>query len=71
MTYDDKENWENVAYRMDAEGFHYCFEGYSSFDEIKDDKFHALRLSYLEAAKNLQNYVEAKCEEEIDEEENL
>jgi hypothetical protein len=69
MTYEEHEQFEYVRARIRQEGFHYCFNSYSSFSEIEDLKFHALRLSYLEAARNLENYVEAKCEEEIDEEE--
>jgi len=31
---DELENMEMVHYRMDAEGFHYCFKHYSDFNEI-------------------------------------
>lgn len=68
MTYEEKEKWENVAYRMDDEGFHYCFARYSSFEEIKDPEFHRLREAYLQSADKLRKYVGAKNEEEIDEE---
>ena len=37
MTEDEKENWERLNYRMDEEGFHYCFNGYSNWEEIKDE----------------------------------
>jgi hypothetical protein len=57
------EEFENVKYRMEAEGFHYCFDGYSSFDEVKDEKFHQLRLSYLSAAEELQQYVKLRINE--------
>jgi hypothetical protein len=63
MTYEEAENWNNVHYRMDAEGFHYCFEHYSSFKEIKDEKFHELREKYLEVAKELEEYVKNKVNE--------
>jgi hypothetical protein len=63
MTPEEKENWENVRYRMDAEGFHYCFEGYSSFSEIEDQKFHELREQYLKSAKELEDYVKKKVKE--------
>jgi len=68
MTYEEKEDWENIAYRMDAEGFHYCFINYSSFSEIKDAEFHSLRLKYKQVAKELEDYVNVKCNEEVDEE---
>jgi len=45
---------------MEAEGFHYCFEWYSTFEEIEDEKFHELRLAYLKAANELENYVYSK-----------
>lgn len=57
MTQAESERWQNVAYRMDAEGFHYCFEYYSSFEEITDPEFHRLRESYLAAAAALEAHV--------------
>lgn len=60
---DQLENFEMVAYRISAEGFHYCFENYSSFEEITDDKFHQLRLAYLAAAADLEKYINDKIEE--------
>lgn len=68
MTKEDLlEEFENVDYRMDAEGFHYCFDGYSSFDEVKDEKFHQLRLAYLSVADELKSYVESRIKELRDE----
>lgn len=49
--------FERVKYRMNEEGFHYCFEGYSNWTEIDDPIFHALRENYLEATKRLRDYV--------------
>lgn len=63
MSEEERENFENVQYRMDAEGFHYCFDGYSNFNEIKDEEFHKLRLKYLESAKLLKEYVDKKLSE--------
>lgn len=63
MTYEEIENWNDVKYRMEEEGFHYCFKHYSSFNEINDEKFHELRLKYLESARLLEEYILAKCEE--------
>jgi hypothetical protein len=60
MDKDEKEIWENVQYRMDAEGFHYCFDGYSSWEEIQDEEFHILRLNYLKSAKLLEEYINDK-----------
>ena len=47
MTGEELENWERVQYRMDEEGFVYCFEGYSRWEEIKDEEFHHLRKQFL------------------------
>ena len=74
MTYEEAENWNDVYYRMKEEGFHYCFKHYSSFKEIKDEKFHELREKYLEVAKELEQYItnknnEANWELEYDDDE--
>lgn len=66
MNWEEKENWEMVSYRMRAEGFHYCFESYSNFDEISDEKFHALRKEYLRISKELEDYVNSKANEEVE-----
>lgn len=63
MTKKEKDNWEHISYRMEAEGFHYCFEGYSHWNEIQDEIFHQLRLDYLKAAKLLEEYINKKNEE--------
>jgi hypothetical protein len=48
---------------MDGEGFDYCFESYSSWDEIKDEEFHRLRLGFLQSMKELREYIDSKVEE--------
>jgi len=56
---------DDLAYlnaKMRDEGFDYCFRHYSSFEEIKDEKFHELRLKYIEIAEELENYVETQYE---------
>jgi len=66
---DTLENFKSVQYRMGDEGMDYCFEHYSSFEEIEDEEFHKLRLEFLEITKKLKSYVENKIEtlsEEID-----
>jgi hypothetical protein len=60
---DDLELWESVQYRMDEEGFDYCFENYSNWDEIKDEEFHRLRLGFLQSMEDLRNYIDKKVEE--------
>jgi hypothetical protein len=63
MTYDELENWQSVQYRMDEEGFDYCFESYSNWDEIKDEEFHRLRLGFLQSMKELREYIDTKVDE--------
>ena len=62
MTNEELENWEAVHYRMDNEGMDYCFEHSSSFEEIKDEEFHKLRLDLLDNMKKIRKYVEDKIE---------
>jgi hypothetical protein len=62
MTEEEFENWQMVQYRMDNEGIDYCFEQYSSFEEIKDEEFHKLRLEFLENMKKIRKYVEDKID---------
>ena len=57
------ENFEFVRAKMRDEGFHYCFEHYSSFEEIQDERFHELRKSYLASAEALEKYVNEKIKE--------
>jgi hypothetical protein len=57
------EDYQMVQYRMEAEGFHYCFNNYSSFEEIEDEEFHKLRLKYLKSAKKLKKYINNKVEQ--------
>jgi archaellum component FlaC len=60
---DDLDNFRSVQYRMDNEGIDYCFEHYSSFEDIEDEEFHKLRNEFLESMKNIRSYVENKIEE--------
>jgi hypothetical protein len=41
----------------------YCFEHYSSFDEIEDEEFHKLRNEFLDSMKKIRSYVDDKVEE--------
>ena len=66
MTYEEQDEWNMVRYRMDNEGIDYCFESYSTFEEIKDEKFHELRLQFLKSLKEIQNYVNEKCQKEVE-----
>ncbi len=57
---DSREQFEGVSYRIEEEGFDYCFCDYSYWEEIEDEKFHELRKNYLKAKDNLQAYVDSK-----------
>jgi hypothetical protein len=59
---DELENWQRVQYRIDEEGIGYCFEGYSNWEEIKDEKFHELRLGFLKSMNDLREYVNNQVE---------
>lgn len=59
---DELENWQSVQYRMDEEGFDYCFENYSNWDEIEDEKFHELRLAFLFTMNELREYINTQVE---------
>jgi hypothetical protein len=52
--------WDILKYKMDAEGFDYCFNGYSSWKEIEDAEFQKLRQEYKDSAIKLQNYINTK-----------
>lgn len=60
---EELDKWQTVQYRMDEEGFDYCFESYSDWDEINDVKFHNLRQDFLISMSNLRNYVNEKVNE--------
>ena len=49
--YDELEKYENVKYRMDNEGFYYCFRHYSKWREIEDETFHQMRQEFLEIGR--------------------
>ena len=59
---DQKAYWKYVLYRMDDEGFHYCFIHFSNWEEIKDEKFHQLRNQYIKSAEELKKYIQSKNE---------
>lgn len=63
MTYDEQEEFRMVQYRIDGEGMEYCFLNYSSFPEIKDEKFHQLRNELIDKMNEMRKYVDDKCNE--------
>ncbi|MCH2216803.1 MAG: hypothetical protein MK076_01800 [Flavobacteriales bacterium] len=63
MNEEQEELWGTVQCKIGDEGFHYCFDGYSSWEEIKDEEFHRLRLNYLQSAKLLEDYINDKNKE--------
>lgn len=63
MNEDELKNWYSVRYRMREEGMDYCFEHYSNWDEIKDEEFHRLRMSFLQNMRELESYVNRRIED--------
>ena len=57
------DNFRSVQYRIGNEGIDYCFEHYSSFEEIEDEEFHKLRLEFLESMRKQKSYVDNKIED--------
>lgn len=64
----DPDDFCYVQNKMENEGFHYCFEGYSNWDDIHDKQFHVLRENYKRSAKELEDYVDLKATEQQDRE---
>jgi hypothetical protein len=65
--YEQLEKFQYVQAKMRDEGFDYCFRHYSSFEEVEDEKFHALRETYKKIAEELEEYVESKINQIQDE----
>lgn len=63
MKEEDLEKWEYLRFRMDEEGFEYCFKHYSSFDEIEDDEFHKLRLEVISKMDEMRSLVKNRINE--------
>lgn len=61
-----REEAELVEYRIREEGMDYTFDGYSSWAEIKDPRFHELRAAYLKAASDLGVYVQSHLSDKDD-----
>lgn len=61
--------FNEVAYKMDYEGFDYCFTGYSDWSEIEDEKFQELRAAYVKAMEDLRDYVLENTDEDFENEE--
>lgn len=68
MTAEEHEDWLYLKSKMKNEGIHYCFIHYSDFSELKDEKFHHLRNLYINTAKELESYINIKCDEIPDDE---
>jgi len=61
--HEELENWENVRYRMKAEGIEYCFRHYSNFEEIDNEAFHLLRMFIVEAMDEMEEMVNNRIDE--------
>jgi len=54
MTIEEKED---VIYRIENEGIDYTFNGYSTFLEIEDEKFHKLRKNYIKSCDEMNEHL--------------
>ena len=61
----EENDFTYLKSKMNQEGFHYCFMHYSSFEDIEDPEFHKLRLAYIEAAKQLNHYINEQADNEF------
>lgn len=52
-----KQDKEMVLEECEMEGFEYTFIYRKDFEQIKDEKFHTLRLNYIKAQKELAKYI--------------
>lgn len=59
----DENSLEYVVACIDYEGFDYTFMHYDTFKKVEDKRFHNLRKAYLEARKNLANYLKEQVSE--------
>lgn len=60
---------ESIMSIVQTEGLDYAFSHYAIYRDVNDMKFHELRQKYIEAAKEIRQYVESKVA--TDESENL
>ena len=58
-----------MQYKIEDEGLDYCFMHYSNWKEVKDEKFHELRLAFIKAAEELTEYVANNVSEEDEDDE--
>jgi len=47
----------NLFYKIDYEGFDYALREYSDWSEIEDPEFHRLRSAFVTAAEKLEGYI--------------
>jgi len=58
----EKRNLVDVRLDVENEGFFYAFKDYSDYKEVEDKEFHRLRKAFLDAAKELGEYLRLKPE---------
>lgn len=52
-----REDAQRVNERIKQDGLNYTLMFYSNFSEIKDEKFHQLRLAFIKSATEFQEYL--------------
>ena len=53
------EQKDFVLNAIDINGLDYAFQHFSKFEDIKDERFHALRENYLKAAQDMLDFLNA------------
>ena len=54
----DELDRQSVIDIIDQEGFYYTFAHFTSFEDIRDKKFHELRNAFLDARNALLDYLD-------------
>lgn len=52
---------ESILSIVQTEGLDYAFSHYAIYRDVNDLRFHELRTKYIEAARELREYVESKA----------
>lgn len=56
-----QEYAESILSIVQTEGLDYAFSHYAIYRDVNDLRFHELRTKYIEAARELREYVESKA----------
>ena len=62
------EIWRWLKGRINGDGLHYTMKYYSKWEDIEDTEFHLYRKLFLYFSDKLEEYINKKVIEEIDDE---